>query len=190
MNTPWGAAQYQKSIVRGVTFVGTAGHGGVMVSKGFAEKNLSPAAIKRGIVYGGYYAYEEDCDYAIPKYELVQAGIWPMENKEESLAGLLGTLSRWNADYLLDRGIEPEEKGYAFYQENKMEDMMRKSGHPDLVVAAWGDWHHKIPGTVQVITADRTFHLVTAESYANRSGINLLSKLETVPIPEGVVLKG
>jgi len=69
MSTPWGSAQTQTKIGVGLIWVTTAGHGGLMVSRGKAEATLSDAAIDEGIQYGGYYGYEEDAAWAIPCYE-------------------------------------------------------------------------------------------------------------------------
>lgn len=67
--TPWGEAQYVCNIRRGVRWYVTAGHGGLAVSPGVAEKELSPAAVKLGESYGNYVWYEEDVAWAIPFYE-------------------------------------------------------------------------------------------------------------------------
>ncbi len=65
MNTPWGKAQHIKNIERGVRFVSTAGHGGIMVSKGLAEKKMPASVLRNGIPYGGYYGFEEDIDWRL-----------------------------------------------------------------------------------------------------------------------------
>lgn len=71
------------------------------------------------MVYGKYYSYEEDCDYGIPLFEIRKAWDnffsedYPEEEREQSL---FESLSRWNPDYLLERGIEPSEKVYAIYK--------------------------------------------------------------------------
>lgn len=68
--TPWGEADYEYQIVpRAVTRVTTPTHGGWMISKGWAEKNLSRAALDEAMVHGNYYAYEEDLAYIVPANE-------------------------------------------------------------------------------------------------------------------------
>jgi hypothetical protein len=117
-DSPWGAVQDQDSYCPGVTRVSTAGHGGIAVAEGIAHKHLSEEARRRaGFHHSGYYWYEEDCDWAIPIYELPV--LWPKvarnDNIEQLKRALFLTLSLWNADYLLERGIEPEPDNYAEY---------------------------------------------------------------------------
>lgn len=68
-STPWGPAQYAYQYAPGVVFYSTAGHGGIKVSPG-AAKNLSGAARKEGMYWGGAFWYEEDVDANIPLYEV------------------------------------------------------------------------------------------------------------------------
>lgn len=68
-STPWGPAQYGTQIESGVWLFGTAGHGGLMVRPGVAQKKLSPAARKCGMFWGGAYWYEEDAAINIPFFE-------------------------------------------------------------------------------------------------------------------------
>ena len=118
----WGVVQDCEEWLEGVFSVSTAGHGGVLVTPEVA-KLLSEAARKRGAKMQGYLQYEEDCDWAIPVYELPQT--WAKAFKWSGLPEiewgkhLLETLSAWNADYLLERGVEPLEKQYAYWKENQ-----------------------------------------------------------------------
>lgn len=67
--SPWGEIQYvSKTDTRGISFVSTAGHGGLRLSKGFAEKNLSKKILGISIFYGGYYFFEEDCAWEVPAF--------------------------------------------------------------------------------------------------------------------------
>jgi hypothetical protein len=71
MNTPWGVSQQVETIARGIHWVSTAGHGGLMVSAGVAKKILSEQAVK--VAHpgkaGGYVCFEEDCSYAVAFFE-------------------------------------------------------------------------------------------------------------------------
>jgi hypothetical protein len=67
--TPWGASQSVKKVMNGLTWHSTAGHGGLCVSKGLADRKLSSNARAEGIKYAGSYWYEEDALWAIPMYE-------------------------------------------------------------------------------------------------------------------------
>ncbi len=71
MNTPWGTSQQVETITRGVHWVSTAGHGGLMVAIGLAERVLTPEALK--VAHPGrcgmYACFEEDCSYAVAFFE-------------------------------------------------------------------------------------------------------------------------
>ena len=132
-SSPWGAVQQNSPICPGMTQVSTAGHGGIMVTKTFAAANLSAAARKRGMKYSDYLCYEEDCDFAIPIFELPE--LWPIyfqhaTNITDRKQYLLESLSGWNADYLLERGLEPDPKCYAFYKE-RVEPRKHLTAHCD-----------------------------------------------------------
>ena len=178
-NTPWGSSQSTEVLEPGIVWVSTASHGGLMITKTYAESHLTAAARQRGAKWGSYYTYEEDCAYAVAAWELphLHEKIFNNHDKDENFKNLLlKSLSTWNADYLLDLGIEPEPTGYRLFLERQEDARMRKEKHPNLIVAAWGDWFTKIPGVVKVATADDKEHLITSESYGQREGLNLLSK--------------
>lgn len=179
----WGKIEHSFPLVRGVRLVLTSGHGGIIVSKKFAEKNLSESALKRGVVYGNYYSYEEDCDFAIPLFEIRKA--WDNYfNKEmdyyEKEQHLIRSLSRWNADYLLEIGVEPSEEEYKQFKDDKLIREMLNERHPDLVITVFGERKTKIPGVVEVHTADKkVYHAKITEKYKN-SSIKRLSNLKDV----------
>ena len=185
--SPWGNIQYSKVFEPGCKSVGTAGHGGFMLTKRYANEHLSPAAISRGSSYGNYLCYEEDCDACIPMYELRH--LWPQfrehyisdEFRLDVEGHLLRSLSYWNVPYLLERGIEPDAEAYQRYLAKEEEERMRRGKHPDLITSAMGSWHGDVPEcAIGVYTADGKFHLVTADSYAIRTP-NLLSLCEIFP---------
>jgi len=170
-STPWGTSQYSQKIERGLAFHSTPGHGGLLVSEGYAHKHLSPSALKRGIKWGKYYGYEEDCDMMIVLFEIAKAREAFSKNGLEDREIFL-SLSRWNPDYLLERGVQPDESAYAKWKTSQEDLQLRAARSPDLIIAAWGIDDTK----VSVMTADDQKHLVTMESYQARSGLNLLSK--------------
>ena len=103
--TPWGRADMQQVVERGVAWVNTPGHGGFLSGRGIAKTYLSEAARKRGMSFGAYLAYEEDCDAAIVLYEHPE--LFPllgMGGYDE----LLASLTYWQESYLRERGIEPD----------------------------------------------------------------------------------
>lgn len=63
--TPWGTGQHQENVERGITFIGTAGHGGYRVS----TKKVQKASRETGIGYhcthsdDNYTWFEEDCEW-------------------------------------------------------------------------------------------------------------------------------
>lgn len=185
MNTPWGISQYVERFGKGFISVSTAGHGGFMLTEKFVHDNkLSDAALKRGMRCDGYYCYEEDCKWAIPAFELPQYwnAIYKGLTVENPAEDLLRTISCWDADYLEERGIEPGPDAYGLYLERKREDQMRQEHHHDLIVAAYGDWHTKIPDVIEVCTANDKHYHVTKDSYhkLNETRIRLLSECEVL----------
>jgi len=77
MNTLWGKSQTVKKIDSGIYWVTTAGHGGYMISKRKAEKNLPAYCLNNGFVgakFNNYYCFEEDCAYAVLEYILSKSG--------------------------------------------------------------------------------------------------------------------
>jgi hypothetical protein len=71
MNTPWGQSQSVETLARGIHWVSTASHGGLMVSAGVAAKLFSERAIKNAFpgTWAGHVCFEEDCSYAVAFYE-------------------------------------------------------------------------------------------------------------------------
>jgi hypothetical protein len=177
--TPWGTAQHSKRILRGLTFHITSGHGGYLVAKGFAEKYLSEAALKRGEKWGNYYAYEEDCAAAIVELEIpaARSSVTPEgEVRFVTVEGHLRALSHWSPDYLIERGVKPEPEGYSKWLLRQEDNRLRAERSPDLIVAAEAIDQE----TVRVTTANGAQHIVTMKSYQRREGLNLLSKCELI----------
>ena len=184
--TPWGQADLDIVVCRGVHIVCTPSHGGIMISKGFAEKRLTTYAIHYGISYGGYYCFEEDCDWAIPAHELIELRTYYVDN---TVGGgtykivddmILQTLSRWRADFLIAKGYTPLENEYMSYKQDQKYDEMRAAKHPDLIISASST---NTPNVVEVITADEKIHFVTQTSYHKHyetKSLNLLSYCERI----------
>lgn len=180
LSTPWGTSDYVETVEAGVFNVGTPRHGGFMVAAYVARERLSPAAVKRGRRWGDYFCYEEDSDWKIVAYELesVRSHLCrdtPSYRQEQFLEELHRSLSAWHADYLLERGIEPDSNGYAAYQARQLQEQMRERRDPDLVVSAYGSWLTGDNNLIEVITADDERYLVEAASYDSNRVPNLLS---------------
>lgn len=162
MSSPWGRIDHVVPYCRGVASVSTPSHGGIRVSKGFAEKHLSEAARKRGKVHGGYLYYEEDCDYAIPMLELPHLWEKAFGSSQNVEKMLMSSLSVWNPEYLLERGIEPYEEEYNDWKARKEASERRANKDPDLIVSAASTTDKDV---VAVHTASGDAHLVLAASY-------------------------
>lgn len=67
---PWGQIQDAKEFMPGVWSVGTASHGGLLLSP---ERMAAMPAVLKCNVYGGGNAFEEDCEWALV------AAAWPQE---------------------------------------------------------------------------------------------------------------
>lgn len=177
MHTPWDESQTIEKLEEGVLLVTTAGHGGLMVTERYAVKHLSPAARKRGMRFGNYYCYEEDCDCAIALYELPH--LWSKLSATEE--DLLKSLSYWKAEYLLERGITPLPEQYKYYQRMKTEEKMRAEQNPDLITAVFGEGDTNRKDVCRVVTADGKSHFVTRESYQpDQKELSLLSKCKKI----------
>lgn len=172
--SPWGKVDHSVKVCRGVTSVSTPSHGGFLISIGVAEKKLSPAARKYGMKWGGYLAFEEDIDANIIFLEIPESRSVLLNPELCTEESLIKNLSAWSADYLLERGITPDQEAYKKYLERNLDDEMRTSKHPDLIVSALS----MSDRVVKVYTADGRSHFVTSESYQRREGLNLLSKCE------------
>ena len=77
MNTPWGASNYHEKYGPGITFYGTASHGGFKVSD---KMNAQVPQFLKDAGFNGQPErgwYEEDCDWAI--LALVFPDAFPVE---------------------------------------------------------------------------------------------------------------
>lgn len=175
-NTPWGLSQDAVKIERGLTFHSTARHGGFLVSEGYAEKYLSEAARKRGMEWGNYYAFEEDCLASIILLEIPNSR--RLFTTPVTWESIIKSLSRWSADYLLERHFVPFEAEYSEWLLKQEDARLRREKSPNLIVWAIG----VNDAVVRVGTADGSEHLVTSESYRQRNGLPLLSNCETARV--------
>ncbi|MDA8261222.1 MAG: hypothetical protein M0Z47_00165 [Actinomycetota bacterium] len=185
MNTPWGRSDHIERFEVGIQQVGTPSHGGLMISRTKAERLLPEPALRRAERCGGYYCWEEDCDWAIAMWHLPR--LWERYFahgseycRTDPRGYMLGVLSRYHTDYLQEIGVEPDPEGLAQWNARRASSRMRQERHPDLIVAARRSWHTNDAKVVEVITADGLLHLVTEDSYhrARKDGwpLTLLSK--------------
>jgi len=160
MNTPWGPAQEQKSIVPGITAVSTAGHGGIHLD---ADHNkLVPDYMR---AKGGWY--EEDCQWSIV------AMVFPECFDEKRCHCAENTFRNWYPnqwEQFMGRTLNPGESHQrdeeVYFAEHK-NDM--------LVTSAQGDWAEGVP---------KGFVRVTATRGGRRGGCDLEEALFLVPVSE------
>lgn len=185
--SPWGGIQHSTIIMRGLKYVSTAGHGGYMVTKNFANKHLSKPCINLGEEYGDYLCYEEDCAWALVNYDLLKynPNIYSLKIKnanisiEDAELSLRKNLSIYYPNYLIEIGVEPSKEEYEVYLIGIKRDKMRAEKNPDLIISAVSVKN----GIVKVWTADSEIHYVETTSYQNlreNSNLLLLSKCNLV----------
>lgn len=164
--TPWGVADHVKEYAEGIVFYGTPSHGGFKLDR---QRNAAvPDYMRRA---GGWY--EEDCDWAIV------ATVHPIafKNDPKALEDARRSLCGWHPDeYERWYGVELQPG------ESRVKDERRfhvEHANDLLVLAAWGDWHDKVPaGMVGVVastggsrTAGREAHryfLVPQDEYNDK----------------------
>lgn len=118
LDTPWGEVDYMHVLVWAggpdglpvemVIDVTTPSNGGIGVLREAVDTVLSPTAKAYG-EWMGRYLWFEDCLAAIPLYEIAPARArWNagISTDEEVMAQLLKSLSKWNPEYLKERGIQ------------------------------------------------------------------------------------
>ena len=107
-STIWGAAQSVENLCRGVRLVFTARHGGLLVSKGFAEKHIPQSVLEKIPFQNSYYQFEEDCDlhlvffFYTPLAEKAMLVLYPEKSNSEIVAitqkyvkGTIKAMTRW-----------------------------------------------------------------------------------------------
>jgi len=69
MQTPWGVAHTKQQLDEGVFWVQTVEHGGILIEKVKAEEILTEKAIKIGMYWNDFLAFEQDHDMMVVYYE-------------------------------------------------------------------------------------------------------------------------
>jgi hypothetical protein len=120
-SSPWGSIQATYPIMRGAAWVSTAGHGGLRVSRGFADKHFSPQALAAPFVFvtKDYVFFEEDCAWAIAVYEspeIFEAELARRQKNdsqitsEKLLADVLRYVREYCEEYARSMGLLPEKE--------------------------------------------------------------------------------
>ena len=105
--SPWGAVQHCEEMNKGIYFVETAGHGGIMIKEEYAKEILSPEARKCGFREKGYLNFEEDCAAAVAQRKFLDKEIWEIPNyvkdKTEYENSLNNSVKRYFPEYWGER---------------------------------------------------------------------------------------
>lgn len=174
--TIWGSAEKKVKLLPGVNIVTTKRHGGYVISQAKAKKLLSEAALKRAELHSNYYYFEQDCLASIVDFELPE-DVFTVQDREQWRQSVYKNLSRWNPDYLIERGYKPLKEEYEAWLQQKEDERRRNEKDPNFVVAAVG----LNDVLVKVWTADNNVYIVTRESYRNVSYHKFnLSNMEVV----------
>jgi hypothetical protein len=158
-STPWGLAQTIKQFGDLKVYqVTTWSHGGVMIHFSEIDK-FTPNCISRAWKVGSYFCYEEDCCACIPLYE------WCCHNPTLYTRKILDTLHReisynW-AEYLIERGIEPELVAYQRWLDHNAYDEAIRQKDPNCIKA----FDYDLETRVQ--TADGKWHFVPRDVLEN-----------------------
>ena len=115
MKSPWGSVQHAYLIAPGVTWVSTAGHGGLMVASSAAQKYLSPKARHLSEKWSTYYCFEEDAQWAIAFYEnenwaeiMHKVAKHGIDDKPTTKSYMEQQIRRWSPEYFEDfEVVEP-----------------------------------------------------------------------------------
>lgn len=175
VSTPWGMADSTILYSEGITEYGTPSHGGFRLNE--KRHDDMPPALKAFNSWAGgssgFWWYEEDCDWAIV------ALAFPQHFTAEEQGHAHRTVRNWHPEVYeahFKLTLAPGES-------NKRDERawMARHGNSMLVLAAWGDWHEKVPkGFVGVLAgrggrtpngqypAETAYYLVPGPEYSQR----------------------
>ncbi len=97
MPTPWGAALTVSLLEHGILWVQTAEHGGVLFDQAQVRILLSPQAIRLGVQWHEFIAFEQDEAIQVVFYEHPELYPWAEEDLIQQLAE--ESLRRTHPDY-------------------------------------------------------------------------------------------
>lgn len=143
-HTPWGAADHTERYVRGIIWYSTPSHGGFHVCNTLNQQ--IPEYMRDP---GGWY--EEDCDWAIVATVFPNAFLEHDKDPPKTFESARNTLRNWHPEaYEKFYGVELQP-GESFKRDVKLFEDAHVN---DLVtIAAWGDWHEKVPEGKVGVTA-------------------------------------
>ena len=176
-DSPWGPVQHAEQVAPGIWSVGTAGHGGIMLS---IERNAAmPECLRRK---NG--CYEEDCEWALValfyKDEFDTLRPWQIKQgvTETHYVGAIKSAKDWHPDeYQRFTGETLSVEESFILRVRKFDD---DNADNLVVLAAWGDWAQFVPtGMVGIVarqggrskhaTGPERWFLVPKDEYEGRS---------------------
>ncbi|KZX73198.1 hypothetical protein A3715_15905 [Oleiphilus sp. HI0009] len=169
-STPWGSSQNITTFFKGFSFVDTAGHGGIMISKSVANKYLSDAAKNSALVHNGYYCYEEDVDFLIPLVDsaLLLSAFYKKASDQELLVireKAIKDLSGVAPGFLIAIGEAVDEKEYGEWKlRQKYSEALNKKDK-NCIVSTFGEEELLIENVFCFQTADGRKHGVHKDAY-------------------------
>lgn len=154
IETPWGVSQYAEAHGEGITFYGTAGHGGF-----FVEPELNqqiPEYLRRATCNNQGEAgwYEEDCDWS------AVAICFPDRFTAQSVEAAKETLRGWQPEAYERHYNVVLAPGESYIKDQRA----WYAAHADdlITICAFGDWHAKVPkgfvGVVAVVGGRSEVH--------------------------------
>ena len=170
-HSPWGSVQNVTTLMRGVSIVGTAGHGGMMIGKGAAARMLSHEAIAVGLNFGPYICYEEDCEINVPLVdspairEAFLTALTSPSTSEAVKVDAIKSLSLYRPDFLRRIGETPDPENELQYRLHESYRATRESSPGDVWVIARGEDRTLMNDVVAVEDGNDVEHFVTRASY-------------------------
>jgi hypothetical protein len=86
MPTPWGRAVTMQKLAEGIFWVETADNGGLLIEVAQARMLLSEQALKMGLAWEHFLAYEQEHAMSVVFYEHPELYPWVEEELTEKLA--------------------------------------------------------------------------------------------------------
>jgi hypothetical protein len=169
-SSPWGRIQTVTKVADGFWFVDTAGHGGLKLSR--QRQAAMPDYLR---CENGWY--EEDCDWAIP-FVFYARELLPIDAKSCALA--VKIFIDWRPDQYERYSGATIKPGASYVKDQRA--FAAANADNLIAMAAWGDWHTKVPaGSVGVLAgrggrgkngqypAETSYWLVPAAEYDARN---------------------
>ncbi len=159
-STPWGRSDDSKQERRGIVFYTTPSHGGYHLRR--TRNAFVHPALRRE---NGWY--EEDCEYAI--VHMTFPAIYTQKQVEDARATV--------RNYWPDEYTEATKEVVTLEQSSVLRERAARVKHANdwIAVAAWGDWHSRVPpgmvGVLATLGASREdgreerYFMVTKEEY-------------------------